>query len=106
MRTKLLLLSRVFFVLIFSVFFYGKAEAQCPACSALTVNVNLSSVTDTAWTFSATRSGDCCTGTNCIRFNVTLNPASDLLSFDVTNPSPSGSAFYQINCGPMISIGT
>ncbi|MBI3509155.1 MAG: hypothetical protein HY064_00715 [Bacteroidetes bacterium] len=95
------------FILFFAVLFsFEKSYGQCTACSAYTVNVNLSSATDTAWTYTHTRSGNCCTGTNCIRFNVTLNPASDLLSFDVTNPSPSGSAYYQIECGPQVPIGT
>ena len=81
-------------------------QAQCGSCSAITIPVNLSAVTDTVWMIDTTRNGNCCTGTNCIRFDVTLNPASDLLSFDVLNPAPSGAAFYQINCGPQISIGT
>jgi gliding motility-associated-like protein len=102
MVTKL----RLPLLFILFVFLCGKAQAQCPSCAATTINVNLSAVTDTAWTFSSTRNGGCCSGSNCIRFNVTLNPASDLLNFDVTNPAPSGSAFYQINCGPSISIGT
>ncbi|MFN3916592.1 MAG: gliding motility-associated C-terminal domain-containing protein [Flavobacteriales bacterium] len=85
-----------------------QAQAACAGCTATTFNVNLSAATDTSWSIASTRNGTCCgiTGSNCIVFNVTLNPASDLLSFNVTNPSPPGSGFYQINCGPQISIGT
>jgi gliding motility-associated-like protein len=97
-----------FVIPAFSAFFFVPLEqtrAQCPTCTATTFNVNLSSTTDSAWTTSCVRNGDCCTGTNCVRFNVTLNPGSDLLNFIVSNPSPSGSAYYQINCGPQIPIG-
>src|ERR1041385_7938996 len=92
----------------FSIFFlvpFEQMKAQCPTCTATTFNVNLSATTDSAWTTSCVRNGDCCTGKNCVRFNVTLNPGSDLLNFIVSNPSPSGSAYYQINCGPQIPIG-
>jgi gliding motility-associated-like protein len=94
---------------LFIYFFTGSKNllAQCSSCTSVTINVNLSSVTDTVWNYTGQqRNGNCCTGSNCIRFNVTLNPLSDLLNFTVINPSPSGSAFYQINCGPQISIGT
>lgn len=80
--------------------------SQCAVCTATTFTVNLTSKADTAWVLASTaRSGTCCTGSNCIKFIVYLNPGSDLLSFNVTNPAPSGSAFYQINCGSSVSIG-
>jgi gliding motility-associated-like protein len=82
-------------------------KAQCVPCGAITFTINLSSKADTAYVQNGpARSGTCCTGSNCVNFVVYLNPGSDLLSFNVTNPAPSGSAFYQINCGPQISIGT
>jgi len=79
-------------------------EAQCTAPS---FNVNLSSQTDTIWTLSnQPRSGVCCGSSNCVTFSVSVNPGTELISFDVTSPSPSGSAYYQVNCGAPVSIGT
>jgi gliding motility-associated-like protein len=76
-------------------------------CTASSFNVNFSAAADTSWTLTHTvRGGVCCSSSNCVTFNVTLNSATDLISFDVTNPSPSGSAFYQVNCGAPVSIGT
>lgn len=102
LRKKLLL---ALFAL--GIFFANNTKAQCPACTALTFTVNLTSKVDTAWKLvSQTRSGNCCGDNNCIKFIVYLNPGSDLLNFNVTNPAPSGSAFYSINCGTLTSINT
>jgi gliding motility-associated-like protein len=106
MVTTLRLLKGFLPLFLFSILLANQADAQCPTCTATTVTVNLSSQTDTAWTLDTTRNGNCCSDNNCIKFIVFLNPASDLLEFDVTNPSPSGSANYQINCGPLTPIGT
>jgi hypothetical protein len=94
-----------FLLLIILVFNLRKTNAQCSG-TAITYTVDLSSKTDTAWTFSSTRSGNACTGTNCIQFVVILNPLSTTIGFDVTNPAPGGGATYQVNCGASISIGT
>jgi len=76
-------------------------------CNAPGFSVNLTAQEDTTWTLvNTTRGGTCCGSNNCVTFTVTTNPNSELISFDVTNPSPSGSAFYQVNCGAPISIGT
>jgi len=83
-------------------------------CTAPTFTVNLSAVADTSFTLSnQTRGGVCCVGSstlvsssNCVSFLVYINPNTELISFDVTNPSPSGSAYYQVNCGTPVSIGT
>ncbi|MBA3663096.1 MAG: gliding motility-associated C-terminal domain-containing protein [Bacteroidetes bacterium] len=91
----------------FAILLGGKIHSQCAPCGAVTFTVNLTPKADTAWTQNGpVRSGTCCSGTGCVKFVVFLNPGSDLLSFNVTNPAPSGSAFYQINCGPQVSIGT
>jgi len=93
----------VFFTLIIN----SKTQAQCPACGALTFTVNLTAAVDTAWSLAnQPRSGNCCGDNNCVRFVVYLNPNAELINFNVTSPSPSGSAFYSINCGSLTSIGT
>lgn len=93
------------FTFLFSILVLTNlVKAQCTAPS---FSVNLSAATDTTWILSGqTRSGTCCGSSNCVTFVVTLNPNSELISFDVTNPSPSGSAYYQVNCGTPVSIGT
>jgi gliding motility-associated-like protein len=85
-----------------------RSYSQCVPCGANTFTLNFSAAVDTTYTIlSQTRSGGpCCGDNNCIRVFVTLNANSDLLNFDVKNPSPSGSAFYSINCGTLTSIGT
>lgn len=83
-------------------------------CTAPTFTVNLSAAADTSYILNKqTRGGVCCVGSstvvsssNCISFVVYLNPNTELISFDVTSPAPSGAAYYQVNCGPPVSIGT
>ncbi|MBI2271307.1 MAG: hypothetical protein HYU69_13270, partial [Bacteroidetes bacterium] len=75
-------------------------------CTATAYDVNLSASPENTYTLSDKRNGDCCSGTNCIRFNVIVSPLADEVSFDVQRPSPSGSAYYQVDCGPSTSIGT
>ena len=89
---------------IISLLLINSTYSQCTAPS---FNVDLSATTDTSWTLSgAHRNGVCCGSSNCVTFNVIINPGTELISFDVTNPSPSGSAYYQVNCGAPVSIGT
>ena len=51
------------------------------------VAVNLSSRTDTTYTFSGKKKGVACGGSNCIRFDVTTNPGTNQVGFDVA-PAP------------------
>lgn len=55
------------------------------------------------------REGNCCgsaVNTNCVEFEVYLDPRASGLAFDITNgPQPGGSMFYQIDCGTPISVG-
>jgi large repetitive protein len=84
-------------------------DCSTGGCSAVTIPVNLAGATDTTYVLNGqTRSGLCClqTGTKCIRFNINVNPLSDLINFQVANPAPPGGAFYQIDCGAPQSLGT
>jgi gliding motility-associated-like protein len=93
-----------FTLILLSLFIVNSINAQCTAPN---FNVDLSAAPDTTWMLSGTsRGGLCCGSSNCVRFNVTIHANTGLISFKVSNPSPSGSAFYQVNCGPPISIGT
>jgi gliding motility-associated-like protein len=76
--------------------------------SQTTITLDLSGKKDTTVVIdNISRNGDVCTGSNCIRFNITLNGGSDLLSLNVQSPAPPGSsAFYQVNCGPQTSLAT
>jgi hypothetical protein len=103
-KQRSLLFSHLLVLLFLSSVYQG--FSQCTNCSANTITVNLSSKADTAWVqTNIARSGTCCAGSNCVKFVVYLNPGSDLLNFNVTNPAPSGSAFYEVNCGAPVSIG-
>ncbi len=57
-----------------------------------------------------TRDGDCCgTDNNCVQFAVTLDANAEGISFgigDGCGAEPSGSLFYQVDCGPLTSVGT
>ena len=96
-------------VLLFSLIVTGAIpclHAQV-TCSATSFDVDLSASIDTTVSFQSTRNGDCCTGSNCIRFNLTLNPACSFINFTVANPAPPGNAaYYQIDCGTPTSLGT
>jgi gliding motility-associated-like protein len=81
-------------------------EARSQSCTAITYDLDLSSSIDTSVSIQSVRNGDCCTGTNCIRFNLIINPACSFVNFSVANPGPNGSAYYQINCGPQTSLAT
>jgi len=54
------------------------------------------------------RGGDCCgTDVNCIEFIVTLDSMATGILFDiVAGATPGGALYYQVNCGPLTSIGT
>src|SRR5215212_7570314 len=93
-------------VILFLLICSPKSHAQCSSCSSVTYNIDLSASVDTSVSIQSVRNGDCCTGTNCIRFNVIINPACSYVNLSVANPAPNGSAFYQVNCGPQTSLAT
>ena len=46
---------------------------------------------------------------NCVQFVVTLDPNAEGLLFSIPGgcgAAPSGSLFYQVNCGPLTTVGT
>lgn len=92
------------FILLLCFKIASNIKAQCTAPS-FTIDLR-NSIDTTAIIKNQTRGGECCGSSNCVTFLVYSNTNSDLISFDVTNPAPSGSAFYQVNCGTAISIGT
>lgn len=56
------------------------------------------------------RDGHCCgnnTGNDkCIEFELTLDPGTAAISFDIVSGAvPSGALFYQLNCGPPTAVG-
>ncbi len=56
------------------------------------------------------RNDNCCGTSNpdrCIEFEITLDPATIAINFTIAvGAVPSGSMFYQINCGPQVAVGT
>ena len=79
---------------------------------APTFSVNLTGNPAGTWTSNPTqRAGDCCVppDNNCVQFTVTLDPGAEGIIFSIPSgcgASPSGSLFYQVNCGPLTSVGT
>ncbi|MBI5219320.1 MAG: hypothetical protein HY958_10360, partial [Bacteroidia bacterium] len=86
-------------------------ECSCSSgdCDAVEIAVDISAQSDTIWSWDSDvrRSGYCCSapsGEECIKFVVTVNPRTEEISFDVTNPGPNGGAFYKIDCGTSHSL--
>jgi gliding motility-associated-like protein len=78
-----------------------------------TFSVNLTGQPGGVWISDPQkRDGDCCNPTgdnNCVQFSVLLDPASEGIVFSVPDgcgAAPSGSLFYQVDCGPLTSVGT
>lgn len=70
-----------------------------------TVNVDLTASPNITKTYEGyERGGNDCRGTNCIIFNITLNPGSDLVNF--TTDKVTNSSWYTIDCGPLTSLNT
>lgn len=78
-----------------------------------TFNVNLTGNPAGTWTSNPEqRAGDCCNpggDNNCVQFTVTLDPLAEGIIFSVPDgcgASPSGALFYQVDCGPLTSVGS
>ena len=98
-------MKRVLLIIVVALSFANWLHSQ--TCTAITYNIDLSASVDTSVVIQSTRDGDCCGGTNCIRFDLIINPACSYVNFTVQNPAPPGNAaYYQVNCGPQTSLGT
>jgi len=104
--------QKAFVIFILFTITFSKVFGQCPINDGTSniITVNLSAKKDTSWSLKSKRDGTACTSSNpfdnnsnCLRFNVTLNPGADILIFD-TDKEPQ-SSFYSINCGPLIRVG-
>lgn len=73
--------------------------------------IDLRSHPDTIWTSPYhSRLGQCCSndqlGNRCTSFEILTEVSLDFLSFEIAEgASPSGSMYYQIDCGPRIPVG-
>src|SRR6266487_1352537 len=98
-------MKRILLIFFIAISCFEQLHSQ--SCTATTFDVDLSASIDTTVSFQSTRNGDCCTGNNCIRFNLTINPGCSFVNFTVQNPAPPGNAaYYQVDCGPQTSLGT
>src|SRR5688500_3954654 len=93
--------------LILLVCFALNAGAQCgPNTPSFTVD--LRGKPDSVWySTSVARADTCCGGNNCVEFVVSVDSTVLAIQLDVVSGAmPTGSLFYQIDCGPQTSIGT
>jgi gliding motility-associated-like protein len=89
------------------------SEIKAQNCDPSTpvFNVDLTGQPNGTWISPAqSRAGYCCgltSGPNaCVQFNLTLDSATNAISFDIYSGAvPGGSMFFQINCGPMMAVG-
>ena len=73
-------------------------------------DVDLSSNPDTTWLVpDVQRNGKCCDAAKnapCVQFTIELHPDAQAIAFDICEGAkPSGSLYYQINCGPRTPVG-
>jgi gliding motility-associated-like protein len=77
-----------------------------------TYSVNLTGSPAGTWQSNPqVRAGSCCVppDNNCVQFIVTLDPDAEGIIFNVPDgcgAAPSGSLFYQVDCGPLTSVGS
>ncbi len=88
---------------LFCMLCYQKTFAGCTG--APSYNVNLTGHPDTTWTSpSITRSGTCCSSSNCAHFTVTLDPSAAGVIVSISGAT--GATTYIINCGTVNSYGS
>ena len=87
-------------------------DSHAQQCDSLvpTFFVDISASVDSGFiSVDTSRYGNCC-GTShpdkCIKFNLLLHPDAAGILFNIYSGAiPSGSMFYQINCGPQAAVG-
>lgn len=100
-------------LVMLAMLLHGPVKAQVVVCDAVTpvFNVNLSGQPNGTWVSpSIVRDGYCCSANGnevCIRFDLLLDSAANGINFGIASGAmPSGALYYQINCGPMLPVGT
>ncbi|MFC1731124.1 SprB repeat-containing protein [candidate division KSB1 bacterium] len=101
--------SLLVIIILFISWISQEVFSQCTP-GTVSFYMDLSSNKDTTWFSPPTyRKGLCCGNTNpdrCIRFEFLLHPSTSSIKFDIFSGAiPSGSMFYQINCGPPVPVG-
>ncbi|TXC76226.1 T9SS type B sorting domain-containing protein [Luteibaculum oceani] len=97
-------------LLSFLILISSKLNAQICDSEVPVIEVDLSSNPDTSWVVpDLERKGTCCDAAKnapCVAFNITLHPEATGINFGVCEGAePSGSLYYQINCGPKTPVG-
>lgn len=99
---------RAFFLVMLIFLSAAGLMAQCGTGTSTIYTFDFSAAKDTSQSImNVARDGTACegtsgAGTNCIRFNVILNPGSDLLYVESSQLADVNS--YSVDCGPPISI--
>jgi gliding motility-associated-like protein len=98
-------MKKVLLFCIAAIFLLPQIHAQISSAGA-SVDIDLSRSVDTVVGLQSKRNGAFCTGINCIRFTLKLNPATTYVNFMVSNPAPPIAAYYQVDCGSPAPLGT
>ena len=101
-----------FYLLFLCLNFIGNLQAQVPTCGANVpfFQVDLTGQPAGVWISPwHSRVGQCCgvnNSNNCTSFEVILDANAAMINFEVAGGAiPTGSMFYQVNCGPQIPVG-
>lgn len=101
------------FLFAISLFFLSNLHAQVPTCGANVpfFQVDLTGQPAGVWISPwHSRVGQCCgvnNANNCNSFEVILDANAAMINFEIAGGAiPSGSMFYQINCGPQVAVGS
>lgn len=103
--------NRVYLLMVVLFLISVKTTAQYCDSITPTFNVDLSSSAYQSWVSPSTdRDGYCCGATapdKCLEFVITLHPDAASVVFNIASGAvPPGALFYQIDCGPMIPVGS
>lgn len=101
-----------FYIVFILLGFFGLGANAQSNCDSLvpSFSVDLTSSPTATWTSpNIQRDGNCCGTSNpdkCLEFVLTLHPNAVSINFSIASGAvPSGSMFYQIDCGPMTPVG-